>query len=113
MELTKAIVVSKQCALSPDKDSTESKQFKVELTIPAGTTTQNMALAILKSEVIRFQNSQRNKYDKLVNNSMHKLTFKAPIGMIDPEQAMVAKLQAMTSEEQVEYLKKMVEKASK
>lgn len=103
------LVVSKQCSLSPDKDSDDSKTFTVELLID-GVTVHDMALGLLKTEVIRWQNTNRPKFDKLVNRSIHRITFKKPIGMIDPETAMVEKLKAMTAEEQSDYIASLLTK---
>jgi len=92
--------------LSPDADSDESKTFKIELTVPSGTTVNDMALAILKTSVITWQNARRKKWSTLVDKSTHKLTFKRPIADIDPFDAMVARLQNMSpSEQQAEILK--------
>ena len=88
MQLNQDLIVSKWFSLSPDKDSDESKSFKLELTIPKGTTTNDMALAILKGEVIRVQNAKRNQYDKLVDKSTFKTTFKRPVGEVDPVEAI-------------------------
>jgi len=103
------VIVSKWCKLSPDKDSDETKSFKIELSI-SGVTIEDMANGLLKNEVIRWQNAKRSKYDKLVDKSTHKLTFKAPIGQIDPETAMVEKLKAMSPEEQSNYLADLMNK---
>ena len=112
MKLTNDLTVSKWCSLSPDKDSDEAKTFKIELLIPSGTTVNDMASAILKTSVITWQNAKRPKYDKLIDKSTHKLTFKRPVSEVDPEDAMVAKLQAMdTDEQRLAYLNDMMKKA--
>ena len=63
-------------------------------------TIVDMANGLLKNEVIRWQNTNRKKYDKLVDKSTHKVVFKRPIADIDPFDAMVARLQGMTPEQQ-------------
>jgi len=93
-QLTQALVVSKWCSLSPDADSDESKSFKIELTIPVGTTMIDMAQAILKSDVIKWQNAKRKTWTKLVDKSTHKLTFKRPISDIDPMTALLSEATA-------------------
>ena len=113
MQLNQDLIVSKWFSLSPDKDSDESKSFKLELTIPKGTTTNDMALAILKGEVIRVQNAKRNQYDKLIDKSTFKTTFKRPVAEIDPEQAMIDKLRNMNDEERATYLAEMMARVGK
>lgn len=88
MQLNQDLIVSKWFSLSPGRDSDESKSFKLELTIPKDTTTNDMALAILKGEVIRVQNAKRDQYDKLVDKSTFKTTFKRPISEVDPIEAI-------------------------
>jgi len=110
MQLDQDMVVSKWCSLSPDKDSSESKTFKVELLVPKGTTVNDLAQAVLSTTVIKFQNARRPKYDKLVDKSTHKVTFKRPITEVDPEDAMVALLQAMTPEEQADKIQELMDK---
>ena len=105
------LVVSKWCSLSPDKDSDEQKTFNIELTID-DVTVKDMALGLLKGEVIRWQNANRRRYDKLIDRSTHKIVFKRPIAEVDPEQAMVEKLRSMTDEERATYLAEMMAKVS-
>lgn len=113
MKLQNDLVVSKWCSLSPDADSDESKTFKIVLTIPAHTSVNDMALAILKTSVITWQNARRKKWDSLVDKSTHNITFKRPISEVDPESAMVAKLQSMESDEaRMAYLNEMIKKAN-
>ncbi len=98
-QLVKNVVVSKWCSQKSDEDADTSKTFKIELTID-NVTIVDMANGLLKNEVIRWQNTNRKKYDKLVDKSTHKVVFKRPIADIDPFDAMVARLQGMTPEQQ-------------
>ena len=107
------VVVSKWCEISPDKESDEVKQCKVILTI-TNVTLLDMANGLLKSEVIRWQGTNRKKFDKLVNKSTHRIVFKKPIMDVDPEEAMVDKLRNMdTDEQRMEYLDNLRVKAEK
>jgi len=83
-QLAQELVVTKWCSISPYAKSDKSKRFKVELVIPAGTTITDLANSQLSSQVIRFQNANRSKYDKLVDNSTHRITYKRPISEVDP-----------------------------
>ena len=93
-QLTQDMVVSKWCSIKPDGDSDESKTIKVELTIPKGTSVLDMAHAILKPEVIRVQNAQRPKWDKVVDKTTVKVTFKRPVAEVDPMTALLNEAQA-------------------
>jgi len=71
-----------------------------------------MANALLKSEVIKVQNSNRSKYKKLVNNSTFKKTFMRPVAEVDPETAYVERLKAMSPEEMKAELERLAKLAS-
>jgi len=109
-KLTKEFKVNKAFRIKPFKESTESKQCSVELTIPKGVTFRDLAFSVLSSEVIKTQNSNRSKYDKLVDGQVFKRTFKVPGTQIDPEQAMIAKLAGMTPEEWKVYFQELESK---
>jgi len=83
-QLAQQLVVTKYCTISPDKDDDRSKRFKVELVIPAGTSIMDLANSVLATNVIKFQNANRPKWDKLVDNSTHRITYKRPISEVDP-----------------------------
>jgi hypothetical protein len=86
------LVITKHFRISPDIESKKLgifKSCKVELTIPSGTTTVDMANALCASEVIKTQNSNRNNYDKLVDGTTFKRTFNKPASQIDPMDQMI------------------------
>ena len=83
-QLAQELVVTKWCSISPDKDDDRSKRFKVELVIPKGTSITDLANSVLSTNVIKFQNSKRPKWDTLVDGSTHRITYKRPISEIDP-----------------------------
>jgi len=90
MKLTTDLVVSKWFSLKPYEKADEQKTFKLELTIPNGTTIMEMATSILATYVIKWQNASRSKWNKLVDKSTIKLTFKKPITSIDPLDAITS-----------------------
>ena len=86
-QLTQDMVVTKYCNLSADEDEAKlgrTKKFKIELVIPKGTTITDLANSALATSVIKWQNGNRKKYDKLVNNSTHRITYKRPVSEVDP-----------------------------
>ena len=89
-QLSTDLVVSKWCEISPSADDDRVKKFKVELLIPKGTTTQDLALACLSTTVIKFQNAKRPKWVTLTDNSTHRVTFKRPISEVDPATALLS-----------------------
>ena len=112
-QIVQNVVVSKWCSIKADEDATESKRCKIELTIN-DVTVLDMANAILKNEVIRWQGANRKKYDKLIDKATHRVTFKRPIMDVDPEDAMVARLQAMSTDaERTAYINEVLMKAKK
>jgi len=83
-QLAQQLVVSKYFTISPDKDDERSKRFKLELVIPAGTTIMDLANSQLSSHVIKVQNANRPKWDKLVEGHVYRITYKRPISEVDP-----------------------------
>lgn len=93
-QLAQDLVVTKWCSISPDKDDDRSKRFKIELVIPVGTTITDLANTTLSTYVIKFQNTKRPKWDKLVDNSTHRITYKRPISEVDPMTALLNEAKA-------------------
>ena len=92
--MEKAIVVTKGFNVKPFKGATVSKRWSLELTIPAETTMNDLAQAVLASEVIKVQNGNRDKFDKFPNNHVFKKTFNKPGIQVDPKQALIAQARA-------------------
>lgn len=101
--------VTKQFSIKPDADATDSKKWNLELTIPEGTTMQDLARAVLASEVVKVQNGNRSKFDKYPNGHTFKKTFAKPGIDEDPITAIVnaAKAEGITVEE---YMKREIAK---
>jgi hypothetical protein len=104
----------KTCSIKPDKESNDSKQINIEVTFD-GVELEGVFQKALSSTVISWQNGPgRRQFDTWKDGQTVKVQFNAPGRVqIDPETAMVAKLQAMTPEEQVTYLKELAAKASR
>ena len=95
------MIVKKAFSVKPDEDSTISKKCWLELTIPEGTTMQDLARAVLASEVIKVQAKARKKFDTLTEGHVFKKTFSKPGLDIDPIAAIIegAKAAGMTIED--------------
>ena len=92
--MEKAMVLTKVFGIKPFKGSDESKQWTLELTIPAGTTEKDLAQAVLSSEVIKVQNGNRNNFDKYPEGHVFEKTFNKPGIQVDPKQALIAQARA-------------------
>ena len=104
----------RRCSIKPDKDSNESKQVNLEVTFD-GVELESVFQKALSATVIQWQNGPgRKQFDQWKNGQTVEVQFSAPGRVqIDPETAMVAKLQTMTSEEQVKFLKELTAKANR
>ena len=80
-----------------------------------GLTMQDVFLKALDKDVISWQALARKGFGKLVDKGVVEVEAKAPgkAPQVDPEEAMVAKLASMSSEEQATYFADLMEKASK
>lgn len=94
MQLPNELVVSKQCTLKADGDSTESKTFTIKLVMPSGTTARDMATSILASYVIKWQNANRKRWASLRDRDTITLTYQKPITSIDPTEQLLADARA-------------------
>lgn len=109
------VVLTKACSIKADGDSTEAKGINLKVNF-SGVTLADVFAKALAGTVIQWANGQgRKNWSKWANNQTVSIDFKAPAiaPTIDPETAMVAKLQGMTPEEQGAYLLEMIEKADK
>lgn len=113
-EKVSGVVLTKVCGIKPDKDSSDSKQITLKVTFD-GVELEGVFQKALSSTVIQWQNGPgRKQFNTWKDGQVVNVQFNAPGRVqIDPETAMVAKLQAMTPEEQVAYLKALAAKASK
>ena len=113
MEVIANVTLTKVCSIKADKDSTEAKQINLKVKFD-GATIQSVFDKAVAGAVIQWQNGVgRKQFDTFKNNQTVEIQFSAPASRtaIDPEQAMIAKLQSMTAEERVTYIQSMMEKA--
>lgn len=113
-EIIANVTLTKVCSIKADKDSDESKQISLRVKFD-GATVQSVFDKALAGAVIAWQNGVgRKNYDTFKNGQSVDIQFTAPAsrGAIDPETAMVAKLQSMTPDEQLKYLKELAAKAA-
>jgi len=113
-ETITGITLTKACSIKADKDSAESKQVTLRVKFD-GTTLQSVFDKALAGAVIQWQNGPgRKNFDKWTDGQVIEIQYSAPgRNTVDPEMAMVAKLQTMTPEEQVQYLRELAARASK
>jgi len=114
-EVITGVKLSKVCSIRADKDSTESKQVTIKVKFD-GATLGSVFEKAVAGAVIQVQNGRlRKEYDQLKNGQVIEIQFSAPAAkaQIDPEQAMITKLQAMTPEQRLAYLKELATKAAK
>ena len=114
MEVVANVTLSKVCSIKADKDSTESKNINLKVKFD-GATIQSVFDKAVAGAVIQWQNGVgRKQFDTFKNNQTVEIQFSAPASRtaIDPEQAMITKLQSMNDEEQIAYLKELVAKSS-
>jgi hypothetical protein len=114
-EVIANITLSKVCSIKADKDSTESKQVTLKVKFD-GATVQSVFDKALAGAVIAWQNGVgRKSYDTLKAGQVVEIQFTAPASRtaVDPETAMIAKLQSMTPEAMTAYLKDLTAKAAK
>ena len=107
------ITLTKVCNIKPFKGATDTKQVTLAVKYD-GLTLSDIFTKALRSDVISWQNGPGRKgYDNLIDKSTVNVSAKAPGAVtVDPETAMVAKLIAMTPEEQTNYLRQLAAKAT-
>jgi hypothetical protein len=113
-EVIANVVLNKVCSIKADKDSDESKQITLKVKFD-GATVQSVFDKALAGAVIAWQNGVgRKSYDTLKQGQTVEIQFTAPASRsaVDPETAVIAKLSAMTREEQIAYIKEMEKKVA-
>lgn len=114
-EVITNVVMTKVCSIKADKDSDESKSITLRVKFD-GSILSSVFDKAVSGAVIAWQNGVgRKNFDTFKQNQTVDIQFNAPASRtaIDPEVAMVAKLQAMTPEQQAAYMKEMIAKAQK
>lgn len=114
-EVIANVTLTKVCSIKLEKDSDESKQITLKVKFD-GATVQSVFDKAVSGAVIQWQNGVgRKNFDTYKPNQVVEIQFNAPASRtaVDPETAMIAKLQSMTPDEQAAYLKDMAAKAAK
>lgn len=109
------VKLGKVCSIKADKDSTEAKQINLLVKFDGATLASVFDKAV-SGAVIAWQNGVgRKNFDTYKNMQTVEIQFSAPAAraQVDPETAMIAKLKAMTVDEQIAYLKELTTKATK
>jgi acyl-coenzyme A thioesterase PaaI-like protein len=113
-EVIAGVTLTKACSIKADADSEQKKTINLKVKFD-GALLKGVFDKALAGTVIAWQNGVgRKNFDKYVNNQVVEITFTSPASnAVDPETAMVAKLQAMTAEEQQAYIAELVAKSKK
>ena len=109
-QIVEGVVLSKSCSIKPDGESNDTKTLTVKMDYN-GLTLQDIFTKALSSDVIKWQASARKKFDSFTKGQIVEVSAKSPgaTAQIDPETAMVARLQSMdTDEERAEYIKNVL-----
>ena len=96
-------------------ESAESKTFRLKVKFDS-VPLESVILKALEPTKIQWVNGQgRKNFDKFKENELIEINFKSPARapQIDPEEAVAQRLATMTPEEQQDYIKGLMEKASK
>ena len=113
--IIEGVKLGKVCSIKADKDSETSKQINLIVKFD-GATLGSVFDKAVSGAVIQWQNGVgRKNFDNYKPLQAVEIQFVSPASkaQIDPEQAMIAKLQSMTPEEQIAYLKELTTKAAK
>jgi|WetSurSiteA1Bulk_404760.scaffolds.fasta_scaffold92163_1 hypothetical protein len=106
------ITLTKVCSIKAFEGSTDSKSITLSIKFD-GVTLADVFTKAVSSAVIQWQNGPgRKQFKNWTNKQVVEIQFKSPGKVtVDPETAMVAKLQAMTPDEQRAYLKGLASRA--
>ena len=105
------------CSFKPDEDSPENMRKRITLEVGfKDISLSDMAYAAAKKAVVPFQNGRgRKHYSDYKNGQRVKVEFTRPASapVIDPEVAMVARLQAMEDpKDREKYIVELLTKAT-
>lgn len=105
------ITLTKVCSIKAFESATDSKTITLNVKFD-GVTLGDVFSKAVSSAVIQWQNGPgRKQFNNWTNQQTVEIQFKSPGKVtVDPETAMIAKLQAMSSDEQIAYLKNLASK---
>ena len=113
-EIITDITMTKVCSIKVDKESKVSKIINLKVKFD-GASLSSVFDKALAGAVIQWQNGVgRKRFDTYKPNQVVEIQFSAPArrSAIDPETAMIIKLQSMSSAEQKEYIASMIKVAA-
>ena len=113
-EIITDITMTKACSIKVDKESKVSKIINLKVKFD-GASLSSVFDKALAGAVIQWQNGVgRKRFDTYKPNQVVEIQFSAPArrSAIDPETAMIIKLQSMSSAEQKEYIASMIKIAA-
>ena len=117
MDLNEVITnttMTKVCSIKVDKESKVSKLITLKVKFDGASLSSVFDKAVAGA-VIQWQNGVgRKNFDTYKSNQVVEIQFSAPASRtaIDPETAMIAKLQSMSSAAQKEYIASMIKIAA-
>ena len=117
MDLNEVITnttMTKVCSIKVDKESKVSKLITLKVKFDGASLSSVFDKAVAGA-VIQWQNGVgRKNFDTYKSNQVVEIQFSAPASRtaIDPEAAMIAKLQSMSPAEQKEYIASMIKTAA-
>ena len=106
--------MTKVCSIKVDKESKVSKLITLKVKFDGASLSSVFDKAVAGA-VIQWQNGVgRKNFDTYKSNQVVEIQFSAPASRaaIDPEAAMIAKLQSMTLAGQKEYIASMIKIAA-
>ena len=112
-EIITNTTMTKVCSIKVDKESKVSKLITLKVKFD-GASLSSVFNKATAGAVIQWQNGVgRKNFDTYKPNQVVEIQFSAPASRtIDPEAAMIAKLQSMSSTEQKEYIASMIKIAA-
>lgn len=111
-EVVTGVTIGKVCSIKAFEGSTDTKSITLSIKFD-GVTVADVFQKAVSSAVIQWQNGPgRKQFANWKSGQTVEIQFKSPGKVtVDPETAMVAKLQAMSPEQQVAYLQELASKA--
>ena len=113
-EIITDMTMTKVCSIRVDKESKVSKIINLKVKFDGASLSSVFDKAVAGA-VIQWQNGVgRKRFDTYKPNQVVEIQFSAPArrSAIDPETAMITKLQSMSSTEQKEYIASIVKMAA-
>ena len=113
-EVISNVTLTKACSIKADADSEQKKTINLKVKFD-GAPLKGVFNKALAGAVIAWQNGVgRKNFDKYSNGQVVEITFISPASnAVDPETAMISRLQTMTDGERQAYINELIAKAKK